>query len=307
MEIKTYVLMAVSVITAAVVFGACLPVFADTTQANDTFTNEGYLRYTEIDATESYTMSWDITTPEKVTVNGDDYEIWKNGDGTRNISILMVPDHGIVRYNHASSVYVATQVIGLGTLSLGNSYTVTLNNGTYTVTDAENTSITGTFTTAYILDPDGEYILKNSSDRAYLVSGSTIIADSSFIAMGVTTVTSWNNGFQITGTLADYDVEVFNPAVNTFVISDIADDKKEVNGYNDLYTLSKITFNVTDSNDADIDVDATYSYFLVPYEVTAERSVHPEGATLTLMELLPVLIGAGLLIGVVGAVIVRRM
>lgn len=301
---KKIIMISISAALVVIVLaGVLMPVLDDATATQDTFINDGYARYTEIGANESYTMSWDSTTPEKVTVNGDDYEIWKNGDGNRNISILMVPDHGIVRYNHGSSAYASTQIIGLGTLAISDSYTVTLDNGTYTITNSANTSVTGTFTTAYIVDPDGEYILKNSNERAYLVSGSTIIADSSLIAMGVTTVTSWSNGFQITGTLADYDVEVFNPAVNTFVISDVADDRQTVTGYNDLYTLSKITFNVTDSNDADIDVDATYSYFLVPYEVTAERAVHFTDGQNAIFGAIPIMLIAALLVGIVALVI----
>lgn len=305
---KTNLLTLVIGLTVGIILTGSLlmPVLADTTTTENTFTNTGYFRYTEIDDTETYSYTFDEATFNKITVNGEDMTIWQPNNGLYNLSLVMIPDIGIIRYNASQSAYTSSQVVGIGTLSLANGYTVTFDNGTYTITNASNSSITGTYTKAYAPIPDGEYILKKSNDKAYLSDGSTIIGDSDFIAMGVTNVTAWNNGFQIVGTLSDYDVTVYNPSDNTFVISDVTDDKAAVANYNNLYTLSKIMFNITDSEDDTVDVDATYSYFLVPYQVNAELAQHLNAGEIALLNALPVLIIIGLVMVAVGAIALRR-
>lgn len=308
MEIKTIITVVIAGMLGALVFGVMLPIFAETTSADTTFTNEG-LPYIRATAEDNYRLVWDPATPEKATVNEEEYIIWKTGDGTKNISLIMIPDKGIIRYNMGSNgVLNSNQVVGLGTLNATNGFTFSYSNGTYTITN-ESQTITGTSTEIYAIGNGGNYVLKNPTDRSYLVENSEIFG------MGVTNVIAWNNGFQIEGDnfqidgeIDNIEVSTFSTGTATFTITNVADDLQMVNGYNGLYTLNKATFTTTGTpaEGDPVTVNATYNYFLVPAEVTAEKTNHPNGATTALMNLLPILIGIGLVIGIAGVVLARR-
>lgn len=311
MEIKTYVLMAVSVIAAAVVFGACLPVFADTTQANDTFTNDEYfITMDKIDSESEHTITWNKETSTKITVDGKDVS-----PNWNSITIVAEEDN-LIRCTKApapSNEYYLNLVgtarsQGAGTVA-DKSVTITISGGVLTFTGVTSTDATYTFTSSftegYIINPDNEgdyqYIMKTPTAKAY------VLGDSEIYGIGYSSVGGvWQNIFVISGTLNDgLDVSLVSTTLDDDpTISNEVTYSNQVSGYNDLYQFEKVTFDAEYNGNT---TALTYSYVIVPSEVVAERSVHPTGATLTLMELLPVLIGAGLLIGVVGAVIVRRL
>lgn len=287
MEIKTYVLMAVSVITAAVVFGACLPVFADTTQANDTFTNEG-LYYVESPIPEGETITY--------TFDGTDWTV-----NTETITFgygnnVIVTDSFLIRTAGATG-----QIRGSveDTFKAGT-FEVTNAGIDYDYTKANDTTASGTWTYT-------DVYCAVLSEAGYIMSDATqptnyMLADSQIYGFGITNVGGSYVTFKIVGDVESVTVTTTDPDIT---ITNVQIDKTAIDGYIDLYDFNKVTFTATDENN--VSVNATYDRVIIPSEVTAERSIHPTGATLTLMELLPVLIGAGLLVGVVGAVIVRRL
>ena len=63
MDIKAFPALIVGVVVALVLAGAVLPVFAETTSATDTFTNEGYYRMSAFDGANNYTIEWVNTKP----------------------------------------------------------------------------------------------------------------------------------------------------------------------------------------------------------------------------------------------------
>lgn len=301
METKQIMSLALAIAIGALVFSAALiPAISMATDTEDTFTNEG-LRYIKATSEDTYTLVWDPATPGKATVNDEDYTIWSPGDGNKSISIVMVPDSGIVRYNiNSSGVIIAIQIVGLGVLSVTDGFSLTYESGTYSITNGTQT-ITGTSDNIYAIG-NGEYVLKNPNDRSFLIE------DSEVFGMGVTTVLAWNNGFQIEGDNFQIDgdtdnieVSTFNEGSSTFVITNVADDLTVVNNYVDLYTLNKVTFTVTGTpTEGDpVTVNATYSYFLVPYEVTAELTIHADGPTRAILGMIPIIAVLGLLVGIV--------
>lgn len=252
---------------------AVMPLAADYSEAK-TFTNEGYLRFTEIDDTESYVMSWDVATFEKATVNGEDYTIYPDiSNRINNVSIFMIPNVGIIRFNTTGGGFASNQVVGLGALNVNAGFEISLNEGTYTITNDQNSTLTGSYTTAYCLDPEGEYVLKLPSENAFVTDNSKVFG------MGVTNVLAWNNGFQvegdnfqINGDVESIEVSTFSTGSASFSVTNVADDLTAVNHYENLYTINKITFTTTGTpvSGDPVTVNATYNYFLVPYKVTAE-------------------------------------
>ena len=69
------------------------------------------------------------------------------------------------------------------------------------------------------------------------------------------------------------------------------------------YILNNIKFDIIASDTA---THATYSYFIVPYEVSLERSVYMGGSLGALVSIIPLLIIAGLVIGAVTWFMLRK-
>lgn len=293
MEIKKYIIMAVSVMTAVVVFGAVLPVFADTTQANDTFTNTGL--YYIVDDSESHTF---VFTANGLTVDGDAVTFPTGKEYTllaTNDILLRSTSQGDrlqLRGSLNGSVVSCNLTIANGSVT-----------GSYVNTDSQTVTINQAYTSYWLATSNEQAeIMKDYTGSAY------VLGDDSILGRGLTRLMTGANTdvwvyLQIN---ASVDDGVTVAPVEDFTFSDLKVNTTEVNGYEDLYEFQSITFTATHT-DSGTTTNVTYSAVIIPSEVTAERSVHPEGATKVLMDLLPVLIGAGLLLGVAGYVIKRRM
>ena len=119
---------------------------------------------------------------------------------------------------------------------------------------------------------------------------------SDLFAEGVTTVNGyWGNVIKIAGDISSVTIDyVLGGQTVTFSNEEIV--KAPVKNHNNLYLLDKITFTATGSNG---DTAVTYSYFLVPYEVTAERTISMDGPLGVLVGVIPLLMVAGLVTGAV--------
>ena len=301
---KTNLLTLVVTLTVGIILAGSLlmPVLSDATTTERTFTNDGK-SYIKTDSNGIYTLTWDPADPENAIVNGESFTIWSPEDGTKNISIVMIPEIGILRYNHGPNAgdFISIQAVGFA-YSFTQSFTLTYENGTYTFVGA--TTVTGTSDAIYAIGPNGDFVLKNPTDAAY------VNPDSEIIGMGVTTVTFWNNGFQVSGTADDIEVYVYNLGSGTsaIVTSDVESDYTVLSKYLDLSTIKQVTFTATATpTEGDPVVkDCTYNYFLVPYNVTAELSQHLDPAEITLLNALPILIIIGLVLAGVGAIFIRN-
>lgn len=312
MEIKTIVTVIIAGMLGAVVFVGLLPVFAETSSANDTFTNDGYFRVNKVTDTDGdINIAWDYTNPYVFTVNDVDASI---PFGSTNAPIfpysVISADSWALRFistNSGTQIDLAvfgaysSLVWGASTLD-GKNVTIALSGGTATITKEGSAPITLSYTTAYVIDANGEYTMKKSTDTAYLNG------DSEIYSTGRTGATfdgvNVNLNINVQATINDGPiVTMIYP--DTYTVSNEVVNYSKVNTYLDLYAFDNITFDVTDGSDNTI--TANYGQVIVPYEVTAEKSIHPDGPTTALLNLLPVLIAIGLIVGIAGAIFIKRM
>lgn len=300
MENKLVAGIVAAAIAVIVLAGVLMPALSNATTTETTFKNEGYGRYSDIgsSADNEITISWDHTDPTVFIVDGVEikYDMPSNLGG---ISVVFGTDFS-VRLIYGSNGY-GVQYIGpsnsdylLTSEQNGLDMTISLNQGTITLTDTNTTPTVKTlsYTTAYYPNPNGQYSMKDSSEAAYLLK------DSSFmIANGMT----GSAGIYFIGTVDDgVTISLYRVTGTTDnVVMNYTDDPNYVG----LVELSNITFDITVSGNT---TSATYSYFLVPYEVTAEKAVHLTDAMNVILSVIPIIIIVAVLLGVVAIFIIRR-
>lgn len=300
MDGKSLVYGVVSIVIAVLVTVVILvPVVAESTQATDTLTNEGYMRYTSISDTDDdeIVIVWDHTKPSKITINDVEKDVIYPSGLTMSIAFA---DNFCFRFNtNAMDCYGESGNTVSASTTAGTDVTLTLSSGTATVVNTASTpdTATYTYTTAYYPDDDGEYIMKNKDKSAYVHPDSTII-----IANGMSVVGS-RVGVFFDGTIEDgYTFSYFNTTL-TVEESDVVTTYADVDEYSDVVALSKIDMHLTKGVD---EADATYSYFLVPYEVVAEKSIHPDATLSAILNIIPILVIVGIVLGCVGLIAYRR-
>lgn len=306
---KNNILNLAIVLTVGVILAGSLlmPVISDATTTERTFTNDGYYHMNLISSADSdVVLTWDHTDPYKITVGdvvvdlpksyvipctlvcSDDWGLrylLSNGNVTVDLSVFAGPGDGT--YDASTST--------------GNDMTITLSNGTATF-DNGSTPVTHAYSEAYaISNGDGEYVMKKTTDTAYLKS------DSSIYGVGRTYLnfsTPKSLNINVSGTIEDgATVTIFNP-LSGYSVSNIVVANSAVAGYNDLYTFTSVSFDVTDSTPTTL--GAVYSQVIVPYEVTAELTNHLTPGEIALINIIPVMVIVALLMVAVGGLYLRR-
>ena len=144
-----------------------------------------------------------------------------------------------------------------------------------------------------------DWTMKANADTSYIKSDSVIIGK------GLTQIK--NNEGANTLIACYVDVADLTPTVTTtntnVTISDIALNVEEVEGYEDLYKFTSVTFKATWGTYVS---NCTYSVVIVPSEVTAELTVHPDSATLSMLSVIPIVAMIGIVLAVVSVAIVGR-
>lgn len=298
MDAKTIAVSVVSIAIACLFAVALLiPVIAESTAETDTFKNVGYynMSYKE---TDSVSLFWDHTKPSVVTVNDVEYT-FSNVD--QNRITIVCGDDWVVRFQTSIndiSYWSPTKSI-YGSIQNGVDLSLTASEGSVSVSNTASTPVTDTttYTTLYCIDKDGDYVMKKANENVYLNGDSTIYA------LGTTILGSSNALIKLSGTIDDGVVgSVYR--VQGATIDNIVLDYTEDSSHDDLYKLSKITAVVTVGG---VDYDVVYSYFIVPYEITAERSIHPDESTTALLNIIPLFVVMGIILGAVGLIAYRRL
>lgn len=311
------VMISIAAVIGIIVLGSVLmPIMNDATAKEDTFTNEGYYTMDSVTDESSRIITWSKATPTKITIDGGDFDM-SFAEVNRSYT-LIGSESLIVRYQKDSSV-TGIQLYGGSTYTsfhtgsaatAGDTITITLDAGDVTVlTDGTSPlSVTKSVgTDAYIINPtnDGDYsyVMKKADKAAFVLGDSTI----KFLGVSVAAGPS---GIAIYGTGSIDDGMTLSTiykqnTITSVTYSDPVVTDEEVSGYvEDVYKLDKYNFTITYDSST---YDATYSYFLVPAEVTAERSVHFTDGQNAIFAAIPVMIILAVLLGVVALVIRSRM
>lgn len=252
--------------------GLLAPLAAEATSPTSKFENSGYFYMKKITAEDPETYTFEYSYTNGVTTISFNGEPVNLGGMTNPVTLATDGEDWFVRYG-LNNEYVGLQIFGTDLVLGGYSVTpltIELNRGTVTATGyidgSETPEVkTKTYTEAYIYSPDkSDYVMKKADSAAYLLK------DSEYIAVGQTTIKEWFDALKITGTVENFDVGILIPE-KTITVSNKVVDAETVSGYEDLYSLSKLTFTVGYD---DASTDATYSYFIVPAEITAEKTNH---------------------------------
>ena len=281
-----------------------IPVVSDSS-ATTTFSNLGGAYY-EIDLVEEgdiYTFEWDHTEPTKAKVNGEIVDLYP---GT---TLFYMKDQALIRYGLDATGYYLQAVPGTTIYCFVQS--AGDNEGDFVANWANNSfeaickysasnDRTSTLETTemYAVSNNGDYILKKPGYSAY------ILDDSPIFGMGLTSLDGvWSNEFQISGTKDLMQVSSINAP--TYTLGDVNVETNSINGYVGLNTFDNVSFTATNTTTGTV-APLTYNYVIVPKEVTAEKTIHADGATLSLISIIPLLVLTGLVIGVVGSFIRNR-
>lgn len=299
----------ITLVIGVIMAGSVLvPVLKDATTTEKTFNNANDGYYTlalNADDETTYSLTYLKSKPGILEINGTEYNANAAYGGAT--TSIVIADDWILRYNSTLSEYGYCQYYD-GTNWAGNSTTkslsMTASEGVATIVvtaaDDSTTTKTASYTTMYGIAPNSDYVMKAPTQKAYL------LGDSSIVAEGITTGTASGNvdiGSQlirIDGTIDD-GVTITTSNTN-WSVSNIVIHKTEVAGYNDLYQIEKITFDLTKDESV---YNATYSFFIVPSEVTAELSQHLTPGQIALMSAIPIMVIIALIMVAVG-VFARR-
>lgn len=292
MNIKEITMGIVATIVALVIVVVCaIPIISDSVATEDTYKNDGYFYVDKF--TDTYTFSWNYNNPEVFVINGEEVE-YTAETGSLSVSVFCT-DSCAMRYVNNT---LTCNFYGGGTYISGNAtypeVTATLENGTLTVTNGTTTKPIANTTEVYSIVKDGPFVMKNKDKVAYLNG------DSEIYASGQTFSGSAYIFCHLSGTIDDGIS--YGPDNLTF--SNQTVNYVENNTHEDLYELTSITFTAVNSNN--VEFNPVYSYFIVPAEVTAERTVQVDGATGDIITVIPVLMVLAILIGAVTLFIKTR-
>lgn len=307
METKKIVMGVISVAVAIIVLMSMIPIFTDAGASEDTYTNEGMLYATPLNDESEYTIEWKYETPTTLTVNEDVFDLTAILSGTvyQGFTFLFT-DEWMLRYQADSSsillikVNEAATTVDTASVSTEKDLTVSISEGAAAIT-------IGTTTYDYVVDSDGliitndedaEYVLKTSTDKAYVLGDSMIYgagrtgrpfgAGTALSTLGKGSV---DDGMTIEISPSSYSVD--SSSINSVSVS----------GHESLYEVTDFSFVL--NNGSGTTTTITYNQIFVPHEVTAERSVHASPVESTLIGLIPLLMMVGIMLTAVGLFIAK--
>lgn len=323
MEIKDLTAILVVAMVGCVLVAGFIPVVGESVASSTTFVNDGYYTMDAITEETVRIIEWEKSTPNILTIDGVSMNMsWT--DVTKSYT-LIGSEEMVFRYergaNNTAGVQLFSTTASASYLSFhsntsaetGDKVTITLESETVSFvtngTNPINKTVTNIGTDAFVINPtnDGDFtvVMKKANIPAYVLNDSII----RFIGVSVI---SGPNGIALygIGTIDDgIDISTIytsNTTTNVSYSEPVA-TVTEVNGYNDLYSLDKYTFTISyTDNGTPKTFDATYSYFLVPAEVVAEKTLHADDNTASIVSMIPFILIMGIVLMFVGVVLVRR-
>ena len=299
MDIKNMAGLIVGVVVGVVLLSALLfPVIGEATATTSTFKNEGYFQLDKF--TDEYTLEWDAADPDTITINGEDITYHNNSGMAvsvvlgENFALRLNADNARMSFYNAGTF--------VNTSETYPTMTVTFASGSVVATNGNTSKTVSSVSELYGLVDAGDYVMKKTDAVAYLNSGSEIVADSEIYATGQTYSGSNNILWHLEGTIDDMKYpDEFN---SSYTVTNQTINGAYSTKYNDLYELNNLQFTVTTSGS--IVYNVTASFFVVPAEVTAEKTVHMTDVENTIVSIIPILTVVGLILGVLAFFYSRR-
>lgn len=304
MEIKDLTAILVVAMVGCIVVAGFIPVLNETVDPNTTFTNDGYYNLIKIDDTTTTTLTWDSATGNKVSVDGNEINI---PSATGRLT-LIGSDSLCVRIDSGTQIQV------YGSYNGSQDYKAVTTAGTFSIASGILTVNDGTTKTfdlgddAFIIAPDdveSDYVavMKVSNINAH------VLKDSEIICCGISVSNQYKSSIGVfgKGTVEDMEFSTFFVGTNytgDTTITNVVIHDTEVTDYIDLYELEKFTFTL--NYDGGTTSNITYSYFIVPATVTAEKAIHADSSTASMIALLPFILIMGIVLMFVSVVLVRR-
>lgn len=314
MDTGKFVGLLVFFLVGALVLMAFVPAIQETTSATNTFTNDGYYTMDKVSSDSEFTLTWDYTEPTSIDIDGVKIDLSNAGLTPGKSYTIFGADNFVLRlYWTATAPYC--QYFGdasvipsfmQANVPTASKLTATVTNETITFASTDPSYTTPVTIplkdTTYCINPagNGDYVMKKASDSVYIESNTDII-----VLDGITTLTANDVGIYADGTInGDLDATTFR-GTGTYDVtfSDFVYTTENVTGYIDLVKLEKVDFTATQN---DTDYTVTYSYFIVPVEVTAEKEYHADTTLATVINLLPLIAGVGLLMFLVAEFLYTR-
>ena len=278
------------VVGGLLVGGLLIPSIEGMTATEKTFENKGY--YSMINTEEETILEWTPSVdPFSITVNGVSISLESlKGYGYSNYSIAFADDF-ILRYYYEGpnaqtlQFWNSDYVTGIASSSAYTA-TITINaSGATFTTNAEGATTTSiTHTGSYfVINDSGDHVMKLRDKDAYVKTDSTIV-----YAGGISGIaTSTFAGFYFEGTIDNIVVE---PMRNNITVSNLETHTSTIDGYINLVALEKVTFDTNyQPGDTPNERSQTYTYFLVPTQVTVELSQHMDATQIAMFGVISIL------------------
>lgn len=299
MEIKPAMVAIAAFVVITVIAAVLMPVLTDATAKTDTLKNEGYYNITYSE-TDSLSFSWDYTKPTVATIDNVEVTLPAATDIPGQVTILCGDDWFLRWSGNGMQFYSTSSGSVNASVADSTSMTFVATSGTGVVTNTAATPATQTvsYTFIYVIDPNGTYVMKESTEAAHLNG------DSEIYAIGRTTGDGINAKIKITGNIDDGFTATVIGSSN-YTTSNIVADYSEDSSHIDLYDLKNISLTITNTGTSQ-SITAVYSYFIVPAEVTAERSVHLSDNENAILLVIPALLIIAIIIGILAYAIRMR-
>lgn len=300
MNTKPIVAVAIALTVGIVTFsGVLIPAIESGVNTEDTFTNTGLIYASELNEDTTMSMSWDHTKPNILTVDGEDMVIpsatWPVSVAFSESWVIRVfpESNGYIQLVDATSGYPTLAA----TVSQGSDMSIEINSGTLSATVGTTTK-TNQITTGLVIDDNGNYVLKKSTDSAYILSNS-IVYCAGYTSRGLSDSINLVNIFTFS---VDEGIDIWSSYPPSITHTETIDNT-EIHSHIDLYSFKSITMEIEDTDEHT--GTAVYSQVYVPAEVTAEKSIHADASTILLFQTIPVFIVLGMIVAVVGVLYMK--
>lgn len=300
MEMKIPAIAITALVVIVVLAGVLIPVLDDATAKSDTYVNAGFF-YVE-DPTEEIVLT---LADGVLSVNGESVNPGENETYPDGISVV-ITENGLFRY-YENELRSRGGIIGYHSLKACeltfSSGTIT---GTYTDTSSDSpTTVSTTYTNLTVIYPTKTDAVMCKPVAQY-VHADSVINGAGVISTPSQTTKYWVAEFSgsiedgITGKLFGQSTgaEATSVSFENAVIH-----YEEVEDHVDLYKVTSITFDVIGDDATD---PITFTIYMTPSEVTADRvDPMPDNQSAILM-VIPIMVIVALLVAVVALVFRSR-